>query len=366
MVTVAGPHPGHQVAGRVRTAEQVRSAASRLRRGDFLVLPCAADEHCYAQVLLTTQGVYQVEYRAGSPAEHFQTRTLSPETAGTILAAWTKSDDGWQDAFTWTNIGSMFADSPSEEPAGVETVDVDALVASSTVRGTLRDGREVRSIRVEPAQAVLTWQALRAAHDRTGLWPFLADPPAKDPRPEVWEHLHSDVRTDGRLPNDPDDLFAALLAKTIGPDDGDLDDEDRENLRGALRCEQVVLCPRPANRAPWAGKTQQIGLCPADSGGWEIPESIGWEGALNYAISGAEHSAVLKAWHDRHGAVLMALTFDTIELRVPNPPTDPDEVAAVALEQVAYCPDAVFQGAESLTALAEQQVYSDTWSLWWD
>ena len=157
-----------------------------------------------------------------------------------------------------------------------------------------------------------------------------------------------------------------MLAKTIGPDDDDLDDEDRERLRAILRCEELVLHPRPANRAPWARKTRQIGLCPASPGGWEIPERIGWEGALNYAISGAEHSTVLKTWHDRHGAMLMALTFDTIELRVPNPPTAPNEVASVALQQVAYCPDVVFQGAESVTALAEQQVYSDTWSFWWD
>lgn len=357
-------HPGHQVAGRVRTAEQVREAAWRLRRGDYLVLPCAVDEHCYVQVMLTAQGVYQVEYRAGSPAEHFQTRTLSPETAGTILAAWTESREGWQNAFTWKNIGAMFADAASDEPTDTERVDVDALLASATVRGTLRDGREVQSVQVDPARAVLTWQALCAAHDRTGLWPFLADPPAKHPRPEVWEHLLNDARTDERPPHDPD-LFAALLAKTIGPDD-DRDDEDRDELREALRCKQLVLHTRPANRTPWAQKTRQIGLCPADVGGWEIPELIGWEGALNYAVFGAEHAAVLKTWHDRYGAELMALTFDTIELRVPNPPTDPREVASVALEQVAYCPDAVFQGAESITALAEQQVYSDTWSFWWD
>lgn len=214
---MAGPHPGHQVAGGVRTAEQVRDATRRLRRGDFLVLPSAADEHCYAQVVLSPQGVYQVEYRDGSPPKHFQTRMLSPETAGTILAAWTESCDGWQDAFTWRNIGAVFADGESGELADIESVDVDGLLISATVRGTLRDGREVRSIQVDPVQAVLAWQALRVAYDRTGLWPFLADPPAGHPRPEVWEHLLSGVRTDRRLPNVSDDLFVALLAKTIDP-----------------------------------------------------------------------------------------------------------------------------------------------------
>lgn len=362
---MAGPHPGHEVAGRVRSAKEVLDAVRRLRRGDFLVLQCAVDEHCYAQVMLTLQGVYQVEYRDGSPAEHFQTRSLSPQAAGTMLAAWTESREGWQDAFAWENIGAMFADDESDDPAGLESVDVDGLLASATVKGVLPDGREVRSVAVDPARAVLTWQALRAAHERTGLWPFLADPPTKHPRSEVWDHLFDDVRTEGRLTDDSDDLFTALLAKTVGPDD-EREDEENEEIRNILRCEQFVLPPRPVSRMPWARETRQIGLCPAAAGGWEVPELMGWEGALNYAISGAEHSAVLKSWHRRYGAELMALTFDTVELSVPNPPTDASEVAAVASEQVAYCPDVVFQGAESVTALAEQQVYSDTWSFWWD
>ncbi|WP_169739788.1 DUF4253 domain-containing protein [Actinospica robiniae] len=354
------------MAGRISSAKQVREAVWRLRRGDCLVLPCAADEDCYAQVMLTLQGVYQVEYRVGSPDQHFQTRSLSAEAVGTILAAWIESLEGWQDAFSWKNIGAMFADAASGEAAGIESVDVDGLLASATVRGALPDGREVRSVPVGPAQAVLTWQALRAAHDRTGLWPFLADPPAERARPEVWAHLLDDVRTEGRPPEDRDDLFVSLLAKTIGPDDDDRDEEERKVLRDALRCEQLVLRPRPVSRVPWARATRQIGLCPAAVGGWDIPELMGWEGAVNFAISGAEHSAVLETWHRRYGAELMALTFDTVELWVPNPPTDPGEVASVALEQVAYCPDAVFQGAGSVTALAEQQVYSDTWSFWWD
>src|SRR5690348_16873559 len=41
-----------------------------------------ATHRSYSQSRASTQ----VEYRAGSPAEHFQTRTLSPETAGTIVA----------------------------------------------------------------------------------------------------------------------------------------------------------------------------------------------------------------------------------------------------------------------------------------
>ena len=95
----AGAHQGHQIAGRYRSAKHISEAVWRLRRGDFLVLVCAADEDCYAQVLFTDGGVYQVEYRAGSPAEHYQTRSLSPETAATMLIAWTESAEGWRDAF---------------------------------------------------------------------------------------------------------------------------------------------------------------------------------------------------------------------------------------------------------------------------
>jgi hypothetical protein len=60
------------------------------------------------------------------------------------------------------------------------------------------------------------------------------------------------------------------------------------------------------------------------------------------------------------------LTFDVIEPAVPHPPTIPADIARVAQEQTAYCPDIVDQGVGTTTALAEQQIYSHKWFFWWD
>ena len=42
------------------------------------------------------------------------------------------------------------------------------------------------------------------------------------------------------------------------------------------------------------------------------------------------------------------------------------EVARVAREQTACCPDIVDQGVGTATALAKEQVHSHRWFFWWD
>lgn len=42
----------------------------------------------YIQVLLRQDGVYQLEFRAGSPAEHYQTLTVSAEKVHTAFNGW--------------------------------------------------------------------------------------------------------------------------------------------------------------------------------------------------------------------------------------------------------------------------------------
>ena len=44
----------------------------------------------------------------------------------------------------------------------------------------------------------------------------------------------------------------------------------------------------------------------------------------------------------------MSLSIDGIELHVPRPPTEPDEVAAVTSEQVSYCAGTAFQSSRQL------------------
>jgi hypothetical protein len=65
-----------------------------------------ADE--YIQVWLRPDGIYQLEYRDGSPTEHYQTLTVSADKVHTAFNAWRLGDREWRAGFTWTCIGSMF------------------------------------------------------------------------------------------------------------------------------------------------------------------------------------------------------------------------------------------------------------------
>jgi hypothetical protein len=62
----------------------------------------------YVQVLLRDDNTYQLEYRDGVAAEHYQTRTISQEKVLTAMLGWAAGKGVWRDAFMWNNIGSQF------------------------------------------------------------------------------------------------------------------------------------------------------------------------------------------------------------------------------------------------------------------
>lgn len=106
-------HSDHRPAPTCPRGPALEIAVLNLRRGGRLVLECAADPDCYAQVWLRPDGTYQLEYRDRSPAEHFQTRTLSSVKVVAALTAWTAGEIRWRDSFQWTSIGFWFSN-PSE------------------------------------------------------------------------------------------------------------------------------------------------------------------------------------------------------------------------------------------------------------
>ncbi|MGW1041143.1 hypothetical protein [Streptomyces sp. NPDC002547] len=69
-------------------------------------LQCAAEPGCHAQVRLRPNGVYQLEYRDRSPAEHCRTQTLSVDKVIAALADWAAGEIAWRDAFHWDSIGA--------------------------------------------------------------------------------------------------------------------------------------------------------------------------------------------------------------------------------------------------------------------
>jgi hypothetical protein len=78
-----------------------------------------------------------------------------------------------------------------------------------------------------------------------------------------------------------------------------------------------------------------------------------------------DHLAVLRLWHDRHGAEIYYADGSDLELSVARPPTTKIEVARCAVEQSVYCDDLaqIFGEPEDV---AVQQVSNYHWSFWWD
>jgi hypothetical protein len=69
----------------------------------------------YIQVLLRENNTYQLEYRDGVPAEHYQTQTISQEKVLRALLGWTAGTSDWREDFMWNNISSMFEPSAPED-----------------------------------------------------------------------------------------------------------------------------------------------------------------------------------------------------------------------------------------------------------
>lgn len=190
------------------------------------------------------------------------------------------------------------------------------LMGTAVVKGTLADGTEVRAVTVEAGTALEAWRALRDAHATTGLWPFLVDPE----EPTVLDKLPPSSETRERH-RSAAEIFASGDVPTFH-------DEPRRDQESSV------------------ARTTTIGLIPAEYGGVEVPGLLDWDGALG--TSGVEHTAVLADWRRRFGAELLTVTRDRIELHVPRPPTDPEQVAAVAREQVGYCGGVEFPNTGAL------------------
>ncbi|MGW2492230.1 hypothetical protein ACWCV9_34160 [Streptomyces sp. NPDC001606] len=95
------------------TKPAVGTMLANLRRGnEYLILERRDEERegdWYIQVWLRDNNTYQLEYRDGVPAEHYQTRTLSQEKVLQALLGWMLDKPDGREGFMWTNIGPMFA-----------------------------------------------------------------------------------------------------------------------------------------------------------------------------------------------------------------------------------------------------------------
>jgi hypothetical protein len=237
---------------------------------------------------------------------------------------------------------------PSPAPALREA---GARLPDLTWIGTPAGGEPVWAFGV-PAAALLTWwQQLRALHSRTGWWPVLVGPSVED-FVGSWERdpgieVAAEVRAARDL--DPGEVLASLAGRRPEPELG---------LR--LRPEPSRAVVVQAAATP--GYVALVRVERPD----DLPAALGWTGAAGQGVGPAVHAAVLHRWAERFDSEPVALTADTLELVVGDPPRDADEALAVAREQFAYCPDVVTRGTGRLWDLAGTQVVSSSWYFWWD
>jgi hypothetical protein len=91
------------------TENRIRALVSALSKGQYVMLEqFGSSESNYIQVWLRPEGIFQLEYRAGHPSEHFQARTESRDRVASALFGWSMGGDSWRDAFEWNSIGDWF------------------------------------------------------------------------------------------------------------------------------------------------------------------------------------------------------------------------------------------------------------------
>jgi len=98
---------------------------------------------------------------------------------------------------------------------------------------------------------------------------------------------------------------------------------------------------------------------------WQIPAYLrigGW----NECPAAAFHVAMAKHWQEKYQAVIVTATYDTMECKVAQPPSDQETARKLAQEQFVYCTDIVHQGAETLNNLAASLKNGKKWFFWWD
>jgi hypothetical protein len=107
-----------------------------------------------------------------------------------------------------------------------------------------------------------------------------------------------------------------------------------------------------------------IALIPTDAA-WKVPCYLklgGW----NECPFAPEQASLFRKWEAEYGAKIVAVTSDTIECEVANPPTTRLAAMKLAREQALFCSDIVSQGTGTVEALAATLLHGLSWYFWWD
>lgn len=214
----------------------------------------------------------------------------------------------------------------------------------------------------------MIWQTLRGATTHTTYWPILLPDPATLPRfHDIATRLNPRVLDTPRLIQHVKtvNIDAWLSARRLMHAASDTDFQaalTRPPQHAAPRTTSYDYSPLTYNYRTQGGGQWSLAFIPTPHS-WQVPLYVQFAG-INTDLEPMYHAAVLRRWQQQHGAEIVALTEDSLELIVTHPLHNAGTAWNVALDQIAYCPDLL--QLTDVETLAEVLQTSTAWFFWWD
>lgn len=210
-----------------------------------------------------------------------------------------------------------------------------------------------------------TWGALAADFPTTGRWPIHF---AGEHRGRPWE-VHHLWRHDERA-------ACQTLREQFGldgRDEGSIQEDDYCFACGAVvdRSGELAIGEESTDLAllssiadhPHPGPLALVSVVDPAA----CLAELGWSGAMNAGMLGADARVVLKSWQTRFGAYVHSAWGGTLRLSVTRPPRTLAEARLVAREHFHFCRyDSQFHGTGGIAPYVSNLVGLDHWTFWWD
>lgn len=253
-------------------------------------------------------------------------------------------------------------------PPTIET-ELEALKTSLAASGVpapslatqrIFDGGTVYRFDVDAENAVPTWEKVRSITDTIGFYPIVC----QDESGTLLELEEFNTTAPSEVIRNASKLDATKWF-------GDRTAGDSDYYGSVERGEWQDSLPQEGWTVPFdlldgtPHDNVWIALVPTTS----PPEALAWltYGDWNECPAAAVHVAVHRLWYETFGAEVVCVSGGTVEMRVARPPTDREGALALAQEQFVYSGgDLVFQGYETISALASALESARYWYFWWD
>ncbi len=249
------------------------------------------------------------------------------------------------------------------DPRTVRRVLLDAGIEVGEIGVQIADpGGDVLRFDVPRGAALSTWEAIRPLVPQLGHYPLVC----RDEHGTLAELPEMEEGGVGEILRAAQGIEPAPWLAEREADDpelyGDVESGTEEDWHG-VEPQSAFTVPVDNRGRPAAGVW--IALVPTTSP-WEALAHLRF-GGWNECPDAEVHVAMQRDWHRRFGAEVVCVSGDTIEFRVAEPPLERDAALQLAREQFVYSGgDLVYQGTETLNALAASLLGAGTWFVWWD